>query len=67
MPKVQLESAGCTSFLGRGGWAGTCRPGEILKYGPLRMHFQHSGAKITVFDPRSQTSLNFGFLLGDST
>ena len=54
-------------FLGGGGGPGTCPPGEILKSGPFRMHFQHSGAKIRVFDPRSQTSLNFGFLLGDST
>ena len=54
-------------FLGGGGGPGTCPPGEILKSGPFRMHFQHSGAKIRVFDPRSQTSFNFGFLLGDST
>ena len=24
--------------------------GKILKSGPLRMHFQHSGAKIRVFE-----------------
>ena len=34
--------------------------GKILKSGPLTMHFQHSGAKIRVFD-RTQTSLTFGF------
>ena len=36
-------------------------PGKILKSGPLRMHFQHSGATILLFLNRTQTSLNFGF------
>ena len=30
---------------------------KILKFGPLRMHFQHSGAKLRVFK-QTQTSLN---------
>ena len=27
-------------------------PGKILKSGPLRVHFQHSGAKIRVFEQK---------------
>ena len=36
--------------------------GKLLKSGPLRRHFQHSGAKIRVLN-RTQTSLNFGFFI----
>ena len=46
--------------------------GKILKSGPLRMHFQHSGAKIRVFEQNtdiikfwlfySVTLLNWGNL-----
>ena len=36
--------------------------GKMLKSGPLRRHFQHSGAKIRVLN-RTQTSLNFGFFI----
>ena len=32
------------------GGLAACSPGKILKSGPLRMHFQHSGAKIGVFE-----------------
>ena len=39
---------------------GVGREGKILKPGPLRMHFQHSGAKLECLD-RTQTLLNFGF------
>ena len=36
------------------------------KSGPLTMHFQHSGAKIRVFE-QTQTSLTLAFLFSDST
>ena len=39
---------------------GVGREGKILKPEPLRMHFQHSGAKLECLD-RTQTSLKFGF------
>ena len=32
------------------GKSGDMTPGKILKYGHLRVHFQHSGAKIRVFE-----------------
>ena len=38
--------------------------GKILKSEPLRMHFQHSGAKIRVFEQNTDI-LNFGFLGGN--
>ena len=46
---------------------GVGREGKILKPGPLRMHFQHSGAKLECLD-RTQASLNYlAFLMSDST
>ena len=39
-------------------------PGKILKSGPVRVHFQHSGAKLECLN-RTQTSLNFSFLGGN--
>ena len=39
-------------------------PGKILKAGPVRVHFQHSGAKLECLN-RTQTSLNFSFLGGN--
>ena len=39
-------------------------PGKSLKSGPLRLHFQHSGAKIRVFE-QSTDILNFGFFGGN--
>ena len=46
---------------------GVGREGKILKPGPLRMHFQHSGAKLECLD-RTQASLNYlAFLISDST
>ena len=38
-------------FLGRI-CPGACPPGKILKSGPLRVDFQHSGAKIRVFEQK---------------
>ena len=32
----------------KGGPSRGMPPGKLLKYGPLRVHFQHSGAKISV-------------------
>ena len=52
---------GCMSY--KGGPSRCMPPGKLLKYGPLRVHFQHSGAKIRVLN-RTQTSLNFGFFGG---
>ena len=39
-------------------------PRKILKSGPVRVHFQHSGAKLECLN-RTQTSLNFSFLWGN--
>ena len=39
--------------MGRGGGTRTCKgqvSGKKLKSGLLRMHFQHSGAKVRVFE-----------------
>ena len=47
----------------KGGPSRGMPPGKLLKYGPLRVHFQHSGAKIRVLN-RTQASLNFGFFGG---
>ena len=47
MPKARLASSEGASFLGG---LGACSPRKILKSGPHRMHFQHSGAKIRVFE-----------------
>ena len=37
-------------------------PGKFMKSRCLRIHFEHSGAKIRVLN-RTQTSLNFGFFI----
>ena len=42
--KALVEMEKTASFLGR---LVACPPGKTLKSGPLRMHFQHSGAKIS--------------------
>ena len=52
MPKAQLAKAGGMSFYG-GEWSWGNSPGNILISGPLRMHFQHSGAKIRVFEKKT--------------
>ena len=36
--------------------------GKILKSGPLTMHFQHSGAKIRVFEQNTDI-IEFGFFI----
>ena len=36
-----------------------CPPGESLKTGPLRMHFQHSGAEIGVFEQNRRHDFKF--------
>ena len=39
-------------------------PGNSLKSGPFRLHFQHSGAKIRVFE-QSTDIFKFGFFGGN--
>ena len=36
-------------------------PGKILKSGHLRVHFQHAGAKMRVFEQNTDSISNFGF------
>ena len=48
-PLVQLVSTDSASYL----------EAKILKSGPLRLRFQHSGAKITVFEQNTEI-INFG-------
>ena len=36
---------------------------KILKSGPLRMHFQHSGEKNRVFEQNTDIIINFGFFV----
>ena len=43
------------------GKSGGIPPGKILKSGYLRVHFQHSGAKIRVFEQNTDSISNFGF------
>ena len=56
MAKVQLVSAEGVSF-----------SGKILKSGLLRIHFQHSGAKIRAFEQNTGIIKFWLFLLLDST
>ena len=58
MAKAQLVSAEGVSF---------CFSGKILKSGLLRIHFQHSGAKIRVFKQNTDFIKFWLFLLIDST
>ena len=43
------------------GKSGGMPPGRILKSGHLRVHFQHAGAKIRVFEQNTDSISNFGF------
>ena len=54
-PKMQLARAEGSSLQGS---SEACPP-ENLKSGPLRMHFQHSGAKIRVFEQNTDIITKF--------
>ena len=47
--KTHVTGATCERQKGKLlGWPGGVPTGKVLKFGPLRVQFQHSGAKISV-------------------
>ena len=56
MEKTHTKGTSFQEGPGLGPW------GKILKSGPLTMHFQHSGAKIRVFEQNTDI-IEFGFFI----